>query len=102
MSSCFLFLTVYKAFNFGRWNKNLIKKRQQFYHLNYFNIQQIMYLCKELATVTEFSDIPNQVFTLLEFVKSDVKKPEIISILSEATKLPDTEDDKNDFCNEGK
>ena len=61
-------------------------KRNQFYHLNHFNMHQIMYLCQELAGITDGGHIPDQVFTLLELVKRGVEKKEIFMLLLEATK----------------
>ncbi|XP_076810018.1 E3 ubiquitin-protein ligase rnf213-alpha-like isoform X2 [Clavelina lepadiformis] len=76
----------------AKWVNNLIKKRQQFYHLNHFSIQQITYLCKELAGVDEFGVIPDQVFTLLACIKQDVSDKDIIQLLQEATKAKNDED----------
>jgi len=70
-----------------RWKHNLDEKRTQFYHVNHFNIQQIVYLCQELASAMETKRVPDQVCTLLEFVKPDVTGDEIIELLKEATKV---------------
>jgi len=70
-----------------RWKHNLTEKRTQFYHVNHFNIQQIMCLCQELASAMETKRVPDQVCTLLEFVKPDVTGDEIIELLKEATKV---------------
>ena len=49
-------------------------------------MHQIMYLCQELAGITDGGHIPDQVFTLLQLVKHSVEKKEIFTLLSEATK----------------
>ncbi|XP_076810012.1 E3 ubiquitin-protein ligase rnf213-alpha-like isoform X1 [Clavelina lepadiformis] len=75
-----------------KWVNNLNEIRKQFYHLNHFSIQQITYLCKELAGVDEFGVIPDQVFTLLACIKRDVSDKDIIQLLQEATNAKNEED----------
>ena len=49
-------------------------------------MHQITYLCQELAGISESSDVPDQVFTLMKLVKTDVTKNEISTLLDKATK----------------
>jgi len=73
---------------FCRWKGNLTEKRSIFYHLNHFNIHQIIYLCRQLAGVTHKDELPDQVFTLLSLIKPNVSREEIIKCLGEATEQP--------------
>ena len=87
---------------FLRWKDYLGQKRSQFYHLNYFNIHQIIYLCHKLADINDDNDLPDQVFTLLKFVKDDVCKEELSTMLEKAIKFKvELEDDENDNVADG-
>ena len=60
-----------------------------------------MYLCQELAKLMETNVVPDQVCTLLEFVKPNVRPDEIVALLKEATKYKDIEEDEIDEADEG-
>ena len=51
-----------------------------------------MYLCQELAQLVETNVVPDQVLSLLHFVKSDVCEDEIVTLLKEATKHKNNEE----------
>ena len=66
----------------------LHEKRNEHYHLNNFNIQQLTYLCKKLSCHQENS-ISDQVHQLLACVASGLSAGEINDILEEVTKIDD-------------
>nr|XP_039260808.1 E3 ubiquitin-protein ligase RNF213-like [Styela clava] len=49
----------------AQWTDYIKSKRLQHYYLNEYNIQQITYLCHQLATAENISFLPDQVLTLL-------------------------------------
>ena len=49
----------------------LLKLRNKYYHLNYFTISQLTFLCEELARCKS-QDFPDQVFQLLGNLTPDV------------------------------
>ena len=60
-----------------------------------------MYLCQELAAVTSSQQVPDQVCTLLEFVKPNVCGNEIIELLKEATKIKEDDEERIEELEEG-
>nr|XP_039260123.1 E3 ubiquitin-protein ligase rnf213-alpha-like [Styela clava] len=75
--------------SYDRWSHYLNKKRLEHYYLNEYNIQQITYLCKELAKTKNTASLPDQVLALLS-MSSDSRKlfsSSIRSALEEATKI---------------
>ena len=60
----------------------LTENRNKHYHLNHFNIQQLTFLCKELACSS--AGYKNQVYQLLASVLPDVEKSTIIQCLEKA------------------
>ena len=66
----------------------LTQSRNKHYHLNHFTIQQLTYLCKELASTDDYKD---QVYQLLAFVLPAVDQDFILESLEEATRVDETE-----------
>jgi len=66
----------------------LSQNRNKHYHLNHFNIQQLTYLCKELASTTDYKD---QVYQLLASVLPEVDQDIILTSLKETFRVNDNE-----------
>ena len=67
----------------------------EFYHLNHFNINQITYLCKQLASCTD-GDFPDQVYVLLESVNKNISPSSsdyILEAIDNVTKIDDDDSD---------
>ena len=60
-----------------------------------------MYLCQELAAVASSQQVPDQVCTLLEFVKPNVRGNEIFELLKEATKIKNDDEEQSEESKEG-
>ena len=71
-----------------RWENYLLEKRNQHYHLNNFNINQLTYLCKKLAC-DDKKDFPDQVYQLLARFASNISYPFVSECLDEVTKIKD-------------
>ncbi|XP_077976279.1 E3 ubiquitin-protein ligase rnf213-alpha-like isoform X2 [Styela clava] len=74
-----------------RWNHHINAKRMEHYFLNEFNIQQIIYLCHELALCRINRTLPDQVSTLLSSVATGLSIKKVCELLDEATKIRDDE-----------
>nr|XP_018671622.1 LOW QUALITY PROTEIN: E3 ubiquitin-protein ligase rnf213-alpha-like [Ciona intestinalis] len=72
-----------------RWKIGMDEKRENFYHLNHFNVKQTTYLCRELANAHEGVELPDQVHTLLASVRTNITNEEIVNLLGAATKAKD-------------
>ena len=77
----------------------LLKNRDKHYHLNHFNIQQLTYLCKELARPGAYEE---QVHQLLAAVLPDADQDIIYECLEEATRVDETERWRNIVVAEGR
>ena len=64
----------------------LFQKRNEHYHLNHYNIRQLIYLCKKLSCV-EGHDFPDQVYQLLNAVACNLSYTKIFECLDEVTKI---------------
>ncbi|XP_078489225.1 E3 ubiquitin-protein ligase rnf213-alpha-like [Ciona intestinalis] len=69
------------------WTTYLSEQRSEHYQLNYFNIHQLTYLCKELANSADINDFPDQVYALLTSVKKETHFDELIDLLDDATRV---------------
>ena len=67
----------------------LTQSRNKHYHLNHFTIQQLTYLCKELASTDDYKD---QVYQLLASVLPDVSEDIIASCLEAAFQQDEDEE----------
>ena len=70
------------------------EKRVEYYHLNHYNINQITYLCKTLASCKD-GDFPDQVYVLLESVNCNMSSSQnevILEALDSVTKISDDSD----------
>ncbi|XP_032991850.1 E3 ubiquitin-protein ligase RNF213-like [Lacerta agilis] len=56
-----------------KWNQFMSEKRSQYYYLNYYMAEQLVYLCKELG-----SECPSEAaLTMLSFIKCNCSKQDI-------------------------
>ena len=66
----------------------LVLNRNKYYHLNHFNIQQLTFLCKELACGSS-ANFKDQVYQLLASVLPQVDREAIIDCRYEAMEVDD-------------
>uniref|UniRef100_UPI00398F666A E3 ubiquitin-protein ligase rnf213-alpha-like isoform X2 n=1 Tax=Pristiophorus japonicus TaxID=55135 RepID=UPI00398F666A len=75
------------------WCEFIEKRRAQFYYLNYYTAEQIVYLCSELGCFAAGEPLCEQVMTMLSFIKPDCTAKDIRSAMPQLITL--NEDSEN-------
>lgn len=82
-----------------QWLTYIDSKRDVYYHLNFFTIDQLIILQKELALIGDANEPSNLIYPLLSIVKHDCSKEDLIiafhkSILDVSEKQNEQETEK--------
>ncbi|XP_042587954.1 E3 ubiquitin-protein ligase rnf213-alpha-like isoform X2 [Cyprinus carpio] len=78
------------------WMTFMDKQRSQYYYLNYFTSEQVVYLCSQLTqkNVTEMKD---QVLMMLSFIKPNCSFSDVIQAWQKMSKMNYEQNDDLDF-----
>nr|XP_039261340.1 E3 ubiquitin-protein ligase rnf213-alpha-like isoform X1 [Styela clava] len=83
--------------SYYQWTDYINSKRLKHYHLNEYNIQQITYLCHQLATVENTALLPDQVLSLLSNDSKSLASGIIQEARDQAIKINDEEPDEEEM-----
>nr|XP_039250627.1 E3 ubiquitin-protein ligase rnf213-alpha-like [Styela clava] len=80
-------LTKIMSETLEKWNQYVTEKRMEYYYLNEFNIQQILYLSQQLCLFKKENVLSEQVRMLLTYVQKEFTPEQLEKSLEEATEI---------------